>query len=212
MEGWILISCENQVELLEQVPAIDTAQVSWRSDSLYDLLVPKSRQRYDGQRRNFFAYAEWRYGLEDNVFFHCLEDPQSYLQPGPVVSYLSKLLQLLEDEDNEFPFIYSIEDADATGKVLLRSFLPLRGVKLEAGYDHCLADVDGVWEDLREAAFFEGVGGDGGKRRLPIAKRTVAAVYSNEFAGMLRVARTAQEFGGRLVLVASHPAAIRLAG
>src|SRR5215471_18576816 len=106
MNSNLQVFCENWESLLKQDPSLKKEQVFLQSELLYELLVPRSRQRYDGVRRNFFGYAEWRHRLDDDIFFNLIEQSEIFVDPDNLINYLSRMLDLLKQGAESFPNMY----------------------------------------------------------------------------------------------------------
>src|SRR5271170_6609703 len=175
MNSYLQIYCDNRETLLKEDSSLKKEQVVLQSELLYELLVPRSRERYDGVRRNFFGYVEWRHGLEDDIFFSLVEQTLISPEPPRVISYLKRLLDLFEQDEQSFPSMYALLDTEAKKASMLLQY-ELAGAKLEAGYDLCLSDIQGVGQDIRKQSSFEGVDSEGRKKQVRIVRRSIQEV------------------------------------
>lgn len=205
MSCTVTASIENWQEVLRSNPQFATAESSWRSQSFHELLVPVSRQRYDGQRRNLFGFVEWRYQLEDSVFFNLAEQERATVDAADFVAYLTRLMALIDNEGNDFPRVFAVRDAAAKMPVSQFGDLEMSGGRIEAGYDYCQAEINGVWQDLRSESFFEAVSASGENKKFEIVAVSLKNAFAADFAQLLQLAKVASDSKARIVLEMQQP-------
>jgi hypothetical protein len=200
------VSLENREAELSTNPKLDSSEVSWQSELFYELLVPSSRRRYDGQRRNLFGFLEWRFQLEDSVFFNLVEQEITTVESAALVAYLTSLIELIERNGDEFPSVYTIRAAVDHQQSKWLKYVELNGGKVEAGYDYCLAEVNGVWHDLRAESSFEAVDSSGRKKRVEINALSFKEAFSAELGKLLQLAEAGCQANSRIVLATQQTA------
>ncbi len=206
MSCTINASIENWQEVSGLSSQSEKNEVAWQSQAFHELVVPVSRQRYDGQRRNLFGYVEWRYQLEDSVFFNLAELERTTVDSVDLISYLTRLMALIDDEGNDFPRVFSVRDAEGKLPTTQLDDVELNGGRIETGYDYCQAEINGVWQDLRSETFFEAVDASGENRKFEIVAVSLKDAFAADFAKLLQLAKVAGNSKARIVLEIHQPA------
>jgi hypothetical protein len=155
--------------------------------ALVDLLMGPTRSEFC--RQSFFELIEENYGLDDVVFAELLEGDQVKIRSEKLVKYLERLLEILEANAGEIPPVFYFREDGAPTLTMEAQISP--SVRIEAGYDYCVAGS----KDLRgEAAIaLEG-------RGFTILRQSVFENAGKDLAAILRLAREAALRGKPVVL------------
>jgi hypothetical protein len=202
MKSTVQIFCEGYDRILKGDASLKKEDVLVESEQLHDLLLPRSRQRFEAQRHNLFSFAEWRFGLGNDLFFNLLESETLTVEPDRLIKYLTALIALLEIEKDSFPQYYSL--FREYGPDLFVWEYELRNGKVLAGYDLCMFDEGGVWHDLRASDHLDGEDRSGQKLRLLMRHDPVFNACGSILRGAVKVAEIARDKKLKIKLALVH--------
>ncbi|SEL27815.1 hypothetical protein SAMN05444354_10593 [Stigmatella aurantiaca] len=187
--------CEDSEGLLDDHPELDARSVSAGSERIPRLLfVTQEADFFQGRWPHPFAALEERHQLADVLFGRLLDADEVILDAEGAARYLEQLILLLQTPPLEIPptYLFSSPKGELFPEVRLGGSL-----RAQAGFDHCVR-IDAAAksaQDLRGQTSLDTASGT-----LRILQQSMASYCGNDFANLLKVAKTAQRYGRGFVL------------
>lgn len=183
------VFCQDYKNLQSQEPPRDASCFSAGVlGAVADLVMAPLRHE---EAEDLFSYLDFEYDLDDPGFEELRKQERVAIGGKKAVKYLSVLLKLLEGP--EVPPVYCFAEAGGDGLTADAFFED--GSSMASGFDFCVVREGAKTTDVRRLPEVTVHG-----RRFSVVRQSVLEFAGNEFRAMLKVAKTCQDAGKKLVL------------